>query len=349
MLVAALRDLQWRRQRFLVAVLGAGLVFAMSMLMSGLASAFAIEIDRTLDQSGAEVWVAPAAAQGPFSAGMSIPLDQLPADLAAAAGVRRADPVLFSHAVADVRGRVVDVNLFGVIGGGLGSPRPTSGRDLSSQGEIVAPRRIASVGDDLVILGRTFHVVGTLGRASLIGGAPNVFVQLEVAQALVAGGRAVASMILADQPPQTVPPQLRAFTRAEVAHDLRRPLHNATRSIELVRWLLWIVAGLIVGSVVYLSALERTRDFAVFKATGVRTSAVALGVALQAVVIAVAASIVGGLLALVIAPRFPMDVIISSRSLLLLPVVAVAAGIVASAAGLRRVVQVEPAMAFGGP
>ena len=35
-----------------------------------------------------------------------------------------------------------------------------------------------------------------------------------------------------------------------------------------MRILLWIVAACIVGSIVYVSAIERTRDFAVFKATG---------------------------------------------------------------------------------
>lgn len=349
MVLAALRDLQWRRQRFVVAVLGAGLVFAMSMLMSGLSNAFASEIDRTLDQSGAELWVAPAAAPGPFSAGVNIPLDQLPSDLAGAAGVDRADPVVFSRSVVDVDGVVVDVNLFGVVQGGLGSPPATSGRGIAGSGETVVATRLASVGEDVIILGRTFRVVGTVDGASLIGGAPNVFVPLADAQALVAGDHPVASMILIDGAPRAMPPQLRAFTRAEVERDLRRPLGNASNSIDLVRWLLWTVAGLIVASVVYLSALERTRDFAVFKASGVRTSALGIGVALQAVVIALTASIVGALVALLLAPRFPMDVVISSRALVVLPLVAVAAGLLASLVGLRRVVQVQPATAFGGP
>ena len=66
--------------------------------------------------------------------------------------------------------------------------------------------------------------------------------------------------------------------------------------------LLWVVAALIVGSMIYMSALERTRDFAVFKAVGVSTSSVLGGLALQAVIIAVVAAAVGALLSLALAP-----------------------------------------------
>ncbi len=54
---ATLRDLQWRRRRFLIAVTGTALVFAMSLLMSGLAASFTLETDRALDSIGADVWV----------------------------------------------------------------------------------------------------------------------------------------------------------------------------------------------------------------------------------------------------------------------------------------------------
>jgi len=349
MLLAALRDLQWRRHRFIVAVLGAALVFAMGLLMSGLSNAFVVEVDRTLDQTGGDHWVAPAGAAGPFSAGVAIPLDAMPDDLAARAGVRRADPLLFSRAVGEVNGTVLDVNLFGVVPGGLGSPRPSHGRGPDGAGEILVASSVGDIGDEVTIFGTVFEVVGTVEHASLIGGTPSVFVPLDGAQQLVANGLDVASMIVTDGQPADLPPGLRAFDRADVQEDLARPLRNATRSIDFVRVLLWMVAALIVGSVVYLSALERTRDFAVFKASGVRTSAIGLGLTLQAVAIALTASVVGAVLAVVIAPAFPLDVVISRSSLLLLPLVAIVSGALASLVGLRRVATVQPAAAFGGP
>ena len=50
-----------------------------------------------------------------------------------------------------------------------------------------------------------------------------------------------------------------------------------------------------------------------------------------------------------LAPLFPMRVDIPQGAFLLLPVVAIAIGLIASGAGLRRAVSVDPALAFGGP
>jgi len=54
MLRAALRDLQWRWKRFVIAMIGVALVFAMGLIMTGLEASFSVEVDRTLDSIGAE-------------------------------------------------------------------------------------------------------------------------------------------------------------------------------------------------------------------------------------------------------------------------------------------------------
>ena len=46
----------------------------------------------------------------------------------------------------------------------------------------------------------------------------------------------------------------------EARDDLKRPLANAITTIDLLRFFLWVVAAAIVGSVLYVSALERSRD-----------------------------------------------------------------------------------------
>ena len=120
-------------------------------------------------------------------------------------------------------------------------------------------------------------------------------------------------------------------------------------SISIMAVVLWIVVALIVGSVVYLSALERLRDFAVFKAIGVRTRSIMAGLALQALVIALLAAAVGVVLAQLLAPLFPMIVVVPTGAYLALPVIAIVIGLLASVAGLRRAVAVDPALAFGGP
>jgi len=124
---------------------------------------------------------------------------------------------------------------------------------------------------------------------------------------------------------------------------------KAFEAITIIAFLLWIVAALIVGSVIYLSALERTRDFAVFKAVGVSTRSVLGGLALQAILVAIVAAVLGALLSVALAPLFPMRVVVPVSAFLSLPVIAIVIGLLASAAGLRRAVTVDPALAFGGP
>ncbi len=65
-------------------------------------------------------------------------------------------------------------------------------------------------------------------------------------------------------------------------------------SIGLVRILLWIVAATIIGSVLYIQAMERTRDFAVFKATATSSAAIGFGLALQPVILSPPPSLIRG-------------------------------------------------------
>ena len=130
-----------------------------------------------------------------------------------------------------------------------------------------------------------------------------------------------------------------------------RPLENPVQSIDFVKVLLWLVAGLIVASVVYLTVLERTRDFAVFKATGVSTAAIGAGICLQAVIVAVLASVAGVVLAIAaraVASRWTSRS--PAASMVQMPVLAVVVGR-ARRAHRRRAAPpvVAPATAFGGP
>ena len=74
--------------------------------------------------------------------------------------------------------------------------------------------------------------------------------------------------------------------------DLKRPLESASGTVDILTYLMWIVAAGIIGSILYVQAIERTRDFAVFKATGVTGRTLAVGLAFQAIVLALLAAIV---------------------------------------------------------
>ena len=120
-------------------------------------------------------------------------------------------------------------------------------------------------------------------------------------------------------------------------------------SIAFVRVLLWIVAATIVGSVLYLQAMERTRDFAVFKATGTSTRAIGVGLALQAGAAVLSAAVLAAmLLAIVLAPLFPMHVEIPTSAFLCCPSSPSPSGCSPASSPSRKTATIQPALAFGG-
>ncbi len=348
MLIAALRDLQWRRRRYLTAVLGAGLAFALGLVMSGLHNSFAWEINQTIAATGTDAWAVAPDSSNPFSA--FSPVQATAAiEVEASAGIDEADPVVIvRHAIGTVD--PVAVVLLGVVPGGVGAPAVDDGEPLGASGQIVVGDALErDVGETISMGGRSLTITGIVDDATLYAGLPVVWITLGDAQELAFGGETLASTVAWRGDPAAVPGALRGLTNAEVRDELLVQLGSPRDAIALMRIMLWVVAAIVMGSLFYLSALERTRDFAVFKATGVGTRSIAAGLALQAVVLSLVAAVIAEIVGTLLVPVFPMIIVIPGRSYLVLPVVACVVGILASLAGLRRAARVEPALAFGGP
>lgn len=341
------RDLQWRVRRFVIAGTGAALVFAMTLVMAGLSSSFEAEARRTVDVVGADAWVTQVGVDGVFSTPSVVAADRA-AEVARMPGVERADPIVVVHHTVH-RDAVLDVNVIGYAAGGLGQPGRVTGRLPAAPTEIVADEALgARVGERIPLAGRHFEVVGTTEGLTINAGQPLLFLRIADAQDLLVGGADVASAIVTRGVPAQVPAGLEARSRDETRVGLLRPLDGAISSIRLTQLLLWLVAALVIGSVVYLSAMERARDFAVYKATGWSTRTLASGLALQAVLLSVGASLLGIAVAHALVPVFPIAFTIPLSAVLLLPVVGALTGLVACVTGLRRAVGVDPALAFGG-
>src|ERR1700742_2437222 len=66
MLIAALRDMQWRKRRFVIAILSTSLIFAMTLALTGLANGFRVEANKPVDALGVDTFLVKAGASGPF-------------------------------------------------------------------------------------------------------------------------------------------------------------------------------------------------------------------------------------------------------------------------------------------
>jgi putative ABC transport system permease protein len=345
MLLLTLRDVQHRLVRFIVVTVLAAVVFTLLFLMTGLVEQFRREPYLATRNSGADTWVLPSGVAGPFTATGTIGVERL-ADVDAA----DAAPVVFGRATMHLEAETTEVVVIGHEPAALGSPRTDDGRAVQAAGEaVVDVSSGVGIGDAIRLGDRPFTVVGLTRQATVLAGIPLVYVPVTDAQDLMFGSRAVVSGFVANAPGGAAPEGMWYRTADEVADNTLKPLENAISSVDLVRALLWLVAGIIVGAVVYLSALDRQRDFAVLKAVGAGNRALAGGLAIQAVVVAVAAALLGALLQVVVRPLFPLTITVPGSAFVQVPLLAAVVAMVAAAVGMRRVVRSDPAAAFAGP
>ena len=347
MLFVSLRDLQWRRRRFIIGVLATGLVFALALVLSGVDGSFKNEVGRTVNAFSVDRWIVSSKAYGPFTSSVLFPEEKVN-DVARQPGVDEAEPIVVTHFTVSVPD-AKDLNVVGVKPGGIVAPDVKDGRDIRGSGEMVVDKLLGvDVGEDVDVGGSKFRVVGRTSGVSYFAGQPVAFVPLEDAQRLGLGGAKLATAIVTRGVADDVPSDLKVMTNEEAIADLRRPMEKATGTISLINVLLWIVAAGIIGSILYLQALERTRDFAVFKATGVTSRSLVSGLAFQAIVLAIASAIAALAISFLIKPFVPTLVEVPTSAYVVLPIVAVLVGLLASVGGLRRAVTVDPALAFGG-
>jgi putative ABC transport system permease protein len=285
-------------------------------------------------------------AVGPFTAPIGFPASRVE-EVRKTTGVRRADPVAIIGATAATP-EPENVKVIGAVPGGVG-PAADFKEQLRAPDAVIADASLGlDEGDPLALSGRRFTVAGVTHGHTYFAGVPTVVMSLTSAQALGFDGRPLATAIVAEGVSGDAPPGFSSLSTGDVKRDLNRPVASAKQTIDLIRRLLWLVSAGIIGAIVYLSALERTSDFAVLKAIGVSTSSLVRGLLGQTVVLALLAVGIAVLLELAIEPFSAMAPEVPVRGYVELAVAAVAAGILASLAALRRATRVDPALAFGG-
>jgi putative ABC transport system permease protein len=174
-----------------------------------------------------------------------------------------------------------------------------------------------------------------------------VFVSLEDSQEIVFKGQPLAMAIAVDGTTRA-PAGMTALTNDEVVSDLERPVAGGVQSIVVMAVLMWVIAAGIIGLIVYLSAIERIRDFAVFKATGAPNRLIVGGLMLQAVLVAFAAGILAIGVSKLVGLGLPFPSELGAAGILQLVVISILVGVLASIAGVRRALSTDPAVAFGG-
>ncbi len=262
-------DLLYRRRQFLIATLGAGLVFAMTLLLAGLVSGFSVEIDQTVSGFHAGVWVVKAGSSGRI-ASLAPMAESTVARVYRAPGVTGTVPVVVIPQTVDLGGTLQQVNLVGTPIGSVPGRQPlTEGAQVAGPGEAVVDQRLGvGVGSRVSVGGHRFTVVGVTSDRTLLGGIPDMYVSLRDAQVAAFEGAELISAVVVTGTPSAVPAGFAVMTSGRIDQASLEQMATAVSSINNSKLFMWAIAAVIVASLVYVTALERTRDFAVLKALG---------------------------------------------------------------------------------
>ena len=341
-------DFRARLRRFLVIGVGMALVLAITLLLSAFSEGFNLRAERLVEVFDADRYVVVEGSSGPMTSTSALPAETLET-IRADPGVVRAAPVLLAPNAILVEDQPVSVVVVAADQVTGWPATVVEGRPVDGPGEAVVDREIEELGlgDRFVLGGAPMTVVGLTEYASWDIATAGVFIDAGQARDLLAGGRDLATAVAVDGELSAVPPGLEVQSRSSAVADVVSRTAAAKRSIDSFRVTLWVLAIVIVGAVLYLAALERVRDFAIFKATGASNTDLVVGLALQAVMLGVIAGVFSIGLAHLMKPVYP--------GLLSLPVsvawpvipVAVVIAVLSSLVGVRRAISVDPSQAFG--
>jgi putative ABC transport system permease protein len=196
--------------------------------------------------------------------------------------------------------------------------------------------------------GVALTVVGRVHGHTLLGGIPNVYALLDDVQQITVQGQPIITTVVTRGVPTESDARFVVMTPAAVQADTVHAMRDAIASIDNSRVLMWIVAAVIVAALMYVSSLERLRDFAVLKSLGSSSMLLFAGVAVQGVIVALCAALFAVGVSRLMRPMFALPTVVPASAYLALPAVAVIVGLLSSLVALRRAVGVDPATAFSG-
>lgn len=348
MIHVSLRDLQWRRRRYVIVVLVASLAFGLALLMSGVSNRLSQEGDDMLELFGADRWVVPESVEGPFSTTQLLPAATAD-ELAVRDGVS-ASPVLIGRTMVDG----VPTNVIGydadspLLPTKLADARATmSDPDAPIVDELFGPGR----GDRFELNGHDLTVAAEVSGTSFYYSMPTVFLPIATVQEYLFAGEDVATAIVVRGELDAATGASRAFdvlTDADARADYERVLSSTGQTLDIINTLLWLMATGVVAAIVYVSVLERSRDFATLKAVGVSNRALVGGLLTQSAALSLASAVCAAGIAKALSPSFGFPITMPAGAYVQLLVVALAVGVIASLVGVRKITRLDPALAFGG-
>ncbi|MBI3747624.1 MAG: ABC transporter permease [Chloroflexi bacterium] len=365
-MLLARRNLFRDRTRFLLSVLGVAVSIGLILLLAGYRSGIYRQASAYLDHAQGSVVVAERGVRD-FLGTSSV----LPAGSEGAArqtpGVAQVTPVVSQFVIFEMHGRKDGFFLVGYDPAKGGGPWDLAeGREPAVDDEIVVDRTAArqhglAIGDQIRLLDRDVTVVGLSGGTTFWAGSM-AFARISTLQSLLrapdlesfllvspAGGTSAAA--IADR--LSIPGTEVLLKGDVIANDRKLMARVYDAPIGLMVAIAFVVGVLVVGLVIYTATIERRREYGALKAIGARNRILYRVVALQALIAAVAGSVLGVGLAYGAAtglmawrPQFQVE--IEPVAIVFVLAASLLMAVLAALIPARAVARLEPAEVFRG-
>ncbi len=382
MINLAYKDVRHTLGKFIVTAMGVGMLLGIVMIMVGVYRGMIIDAQVLINDTKADLWIVQEGTMGPFAEASRVHED-LKNTLRVIDGIDQTAALTFQNLQLPKNGTMVRVVGVGYDPFAALSPlnpaRLIRGRGLRKEHyEIVVSQKIGFDIGDKIPLGRDIYtVVGVTKGSVSSGGTPLVYLSLKDAQQLqflysnarirndrargLQGNRdaTMVNCIIATLKP--------GYNADKTAAYIRRWKHKsvytqnqqkkiltqnlikmASKQIGMFTFILVVVSTIIIALIIYTMTLEKMKEIAIMKLVGIPNSMIVKMILQETVLLGVLAFLFGNLFSHLIYSKFPKRVVLETPDAWVLFVIVIIASVLASFAGIRKVLAADPASAIGG-
>ncbi len=382
MINLAQKDVAHTFGKFIVTAMGVGMLLGIVLIMMGVYRGMIVDAEVLLDDVHVDLWIVQEDTLGPFAEASRIHED-MKDTIRAIDGIDKTAALTFQNIQIPVHGKKVRVVALGYDPYGMINPinpkRLIAGRNIGrSHYEIVINDKLGLELGEKISLGRNIYtVVGLAHGAVSSGGDLLVYISLQDAQELqfmysnarirndrsrgiIGGGdshmvNAIAATIKQGYDVDQIAQYIRkykhksVYTNEEQMSILTKNLiERASKQIGLFTAILVIVSTIIIALIIYTMTLEKMKEISIMKLIGIPNSIIIKMIIQETLLLGVLAFIFGNIFSHLIYTKFPKRVVLEIPDAWMLFLVVLAASILSSFIGVKKVISADPAAAIGG-
>ena len=383
MINLAKKDIRHTFGKFIVTAMGVGMLLGIVLIMIGVYRGMIVDAKVLLDDLSVDLWVVQEDTLGPFAEASRVHEDLKDA-VYVIDGVDKTAGLTFQNLQLPTSKKPVRVVAVGFDPFGSFDPinpdRIVDGRGLERDHyEIVVSDNTGfKMGEQIPIGRNRYKVVGMTHGTVSSGGDPLVYISLKDAQELqfsysnerIRNDRARGIQDSSGNMPMVnaVVATVRAgYSIDEVAESVRKSKHKsvytkaqqkdiltknlierASKQIGLFTAILVLVSTIIIALIIYTMTLEKMKEISIMKLIGIPNSMIIKMIVQETLLLGFLAFIFGNAFSHLIYGKFPKRVVLLLPDAWMLFVVVIAASILASFIGVKKVISADPAAAIGG-